>query len=255
MPKPTCSPAPTWRRARWVCGAGVVAGLAAAIAASAPATAAGPRVGVQNLYHPGHDTVWAYMNYAVPARAAPRARARKVARLKLRTEDRTDELVLIRAQTRVRGQVWFKVELPIRPAGRTGWIPSWAVGEPHHTSRLVRIDTRRLRLTVVGGGRVLMAVPIGIGRPAAPTPHGSFYVRDRLVNSDPTGFYGPLAFGLSAKSAKLTDWPHGGVIGIHGTSLPKLIPGRPSHGCIRLRNADDLRFDRLVTVGVPVVIS
>ena len=35
---------------------------------------------------------------------------------------------------------------------------------------------------------------------------------------------------------RLTDWPGGGVVGIHGTNQPELIPGRPSHGCIRVPN-------------------
>jgi hypothetical protein len=30
--------------------------------------------------------------------------------------------------------------------------------------------------------------------------------------------------------------PGGGVIGIHGTNQPYLIPGWPSHGCIRVAN-------------------
>ena len=65
---------------------------------------------------------------------------------------------------------------------------------------------------------------------------------------------GPLAFGTSARSAVLTDWPEGGFVGIHGTNEPGLIPGRVSHGCIRLRNRDILRLARLMPVGTPVTI-
>ena len=57
-------------------------------------------------------------------------------------------------------------------------------------------------------------------------------------------FYGPVAFGTTARSAVLTDWPDGGFIGIHGTNEPQLLPGRVSHGCIRLRNRDILRLHR-----------
>ena len=67
-------------------------------------------------------------------------------------------------------------------------------------------------------------------------------------------FYGPVAFGTSARSAVLTDWPAGGFVGIHGTDQPELIPGRVSHGCIRLRNADIVRLARLMPVGTPVTI-
>jgi lipoprotein-anchoring transpeptidase ErfK/SrfK len=52
----------------------------------------------------------------------------------------------------------------------------------------------------------------------------------------------------------VSDWPGGGVVGIHGTDQPELIPGRPSHGCIRVRNADMATLYRLTPVGTPVVI-
>jgi lipoprotein-anchoring transpeptidase ErfK/SrfK len=67
-------------------------------------------------------------------------------------------------------------------------------------------------------------------------------------------FYGPVAFGTSARSEVLTDWPAGGFVGIHGTNRPDLLPGRVSHGCIRLRNQDILRLARLLPVGTPLTI-
>ena len=80
-----------------------------------------------------------------------------------------------------------------------------------------------------------------------------FYVRDMLTRYR-SPFYGPLAFGTSARSSVLTDWPGGGFIGIHGTDTPELLPGRVSHGCIRLRNEDILKLGRLMPVGTPVTI-
>ena len=47
----------------------------------------------------------------------------------------------------------------------------------------------------------------------------------------------------------------GGFVGIHGTNRPDLIPGRVSHGCIRMRNRDILRLSRLTPVGTPVTIQ
>ena len=67
--------------------------------------------------------------------------------------------------------------------------------------------------------------------------------------------YGPVAFGTSALSNVETDWPGGGVIGIHGTDEPQLIPGHPSHGCIRMRNGDVERLSRLLPVGTPLTIE
>lgn len=51
----------------------------------------------------------------------------------------------------------------------------------------------------------------------------------------------------------LSDWPGGGVVGIHGTNQP-LIPGRPSHGCIRVPNERISRLARLMPVGDAVQV-
>lgn len=69
-----------------------------------------------------------------------------------------------------------------------------------------------------------------------------------------SAFYGPVAFGTTARSAVLTDWPAGGFVGIHGTDAPGLIPGRVSHGCIRMRNHDIRRLATLMPVGTPLTI-
>lgn len=45
------------------------------------------------------------------------------------------------------------------------------------------------------------------------------------------------------------------VLTAHGTNAPRLIPGRPSHGCIRMRNHALLRLARLLPVGTPVTIG
>ena len=109
-------------------------------------------------------------------------------------------------------------------------------------------------MTLLRRGRAVLRAPIAIGRAGTPTPAGSFYVRDRLTRFAGRA-YGPIAFGTSAQSATLTDWPAGGFVGIHGTDQPELIPGRVSHGCIRLRNVDILRLVRLLPVGTPLQIT
>ncbi|MBV9003520.1 MAG: L,D-transpeptidase [Solirubrobacterales bacterium] len=116
------------------------------------------------------------------------------------------------------------------------------------------IDRARLTATLLRAGRVVFRAPVAIGAPSTPTPAGQFYVRDRLSGfSNP--MYGPLAFGTNARSPTLTDWPQGGVVGIHGTDRPDLIPGRVSHGCIRLKNAAIVTLGRLMPVGTPVTIT
>ena len=41
---------------------------------------------------------------------------------------------------------------------------------------------------------------------------------------------GPVAFGTSARSAVLTNWPGGGFVGVHGTNELRSCPA----GCARL---------------------
>ena len=66
--------------------------------------------------------------------------------------------------------------------------------------------------------------------------------------------YGPIAIGLSARSPVLTDWPGGGFIGLHGTNQPGILPGRVSHGCVRMNNGAITRLNRLMPLGTPVQV-
>ena len=196
---------------------------------------------------------WAPLRRAAVARVAPSARARAVARLAARTPEDTTNLVLVLGRARdAHGGLWIRARLPARRA-QTGWLPRAALGgyEEVHT-RLV-VDRARLTLTLLRNGRAVFRAPVGVGRDATPTPAGAFYVRDRLTRYA-SPFYGPVAFGTSARSATLTDWPAGGYVGIHGTNQPELVPGRISHGCIRLRNGDIARLARLLPVGTPLQI-
>jgi hypothetical protein len=200
-----------------------------------------------------HAVQWAPLRRAAVARAAPSAHARAVARLGSRTPENTTNLVLVLGRARdPHGGLWIRARLPARRA-QTGWLPRSALGgyEVVHT-RLI-VDRARLTLTLLRNGRAVFRAPVGIGRDATPTPAGAFYVRDRLTRYA-SPFYGPVAFGTSAQSATLTDWPAGGYVGIHGTNQPGLVPGRISHGCIRLRNADIARLARLLPVGTPLEI-
>jgi lipoprotein-anchoring transpeptidase ErfK/SrfK len=145
------------------------------------------------------------------------------------------------------------VTLPVLPNGTRGWIPRRAVGAFEVSRHRLVVDLAARRLTLLRRGRVVMRAPVGIGRDRWPTPRGTFLIRNRLTRyASPT--YGPVAFGTSARSPTLTDWPAGGFIGIHGTNRPDLLPGKVSHGCIRLRNTEILRLARLMPVGTPVEI-
>ena len=99
---------------------------------------------------------------------------------------------------------------------------------------------------------MIWSARVGIGKPSTPTPTGLYWIREQFeLKNQP--FYGPYAFGTSAY-ATVSDWPGGGVVGLHGTNLPQLVPGRPSHGCVRFHNKDILWLAQHMPVGTPVSI-
>jgi lipoprotein-anchoring transpeptidase ErfK/SrfK len=141
----------------------------------------------------------------------------------------------------------------VLPNGTVAWVPRAALGGNRAVRTRLVVDTEALEVTLLRGGRRVLRADIGVGAPDWPTPTGEFYIRNKLTKYR-SAFYGPLAFGTSARSTVLTDWPAGGHIGIHGTDRPDLLPGRVSHGCIRMRNADVVRLARLMPIGTPVTI-
>jgi hypothetical protein len=193
---------------------------------------------------------WAPVRRPLELREAPSARGRIVANVPVSTPEGTENLVLVTGRTRSEAAgLW----VPVRTAEATGWAPRRALGGYETVTTRLVVDTRAFRATLLRANRVVFRARIGVGTANAPTPTGSFYVRNRLTRYR-SAFYGPVAFGTSARST-LTDWPAGGFVGIHGTSRPELLPGRVSHGCIRMRNADILELARLMPVGTPVEIT
>ena len=196
---------------------------------------------------------YAPVEHAIDARAMPRADAAPVARLPRETSDGTTNIVLVVDEFARPDGLWVRVRLPVLPNNRLGWVPRRALGAYQFVQTHLVVDLGQLRAVLLRNGRPVFSADVGVGTPDAPTPRGEFYVRNKLTSFD-NPFYGPIAFGTSARSAVLTDWPDGGFVGIHGTNAPDLIPGRVSHGCIRLRNADIVRLARLMPVGTPVSI-
>jgi hypothetical protein len=197
---------------------------------------------------------WALVRVAVPARNEPRTDANVVATVAKRTPEGTSNIVLVLGRkTDETGRLWIHIRLPVLPNHLTAWIPRSALGGYGVVGTHLIVDLERLTATLYRNRRQIFRADIGGGQGAWPTPKGQFYIRNKLTGySSP--MYGPLAFGTSARSNVLTDWPAGGYIGIHGTDRPELLPGRVSHGCIRLRNADILRLAELMPVGTPLTI-
>lgn len=196
---------------------------------------------------------WAHPVVAAPIRRTASMSAPVIARLRLDTESGAPEVYpLLQATRDAAGRRWLQVAIPGRPNGRTGWVRDGALGYPYRVTTRLVVDRARLTATLTRGGRVIWTARVGVGAPATPTPAGAFWIREKLRVTGGSA-YGPRAFGTGAYSV-LSEWPGGGVIGIHGTDQPGLIPGRPSHGCIRLRNDAVMRLFELMPIGTPLLV-
>ena len=194
-------------------------------------------------------TYWSYVRRSVSVRARPDGRSRRTGTLRRRTYHGSVDVALVLELS----GTWTRVRYS-GLGSRTGWVPTRALSRARLSTSWVVVNRRRKLLRAYQDGRQVLRARVGVGARGSPTPAGRFFIRERLVPSDTNGTYGVLAFGLSAYSRYRTDWPGGGQVGIHGTNQPRLIPGRISNGCIRLRNRDVRRLDRIVGRGTPVRI-
>lgn len=241
----------------------VLATCGAVIAAASPALAQSPQDPAPPEAAPANPsvlgdkqtTLWAHAETRSWVRTEANDDAQRIVRLRYDTEDGLPEIyVALQTFTDAAGGVWVKVRLPMRPNGTRGWVRREALGVFQRVHTKLVISRARLTARLYRRGRLIWSARVGVGKRATPTPRGRFYIRERFRPSRPDTIYGTLAFGTSAYS-RISDWPGGGVVGIHGTNRPGLIPGRPSHGCIRLRNRDVERLGRLMPLGTPVTIT
>lgn len=192
------------------------------------------------------------ITHALPVHAAPDARSRRVGTLRQFRSDYRPTVVLAIARRERGGRRWYRIRLIGRPNGRTGWVEArrleW-LRAAHRT--LLAIDLSERRLRVRRDGRTRRSFPIAVGAPGTPTPTGNFYLTAAWRPAE--ALYGRWAIETSA-GATITDWPGGGVIGIHGTNQPWLIGQAVSHGCIRMRNEDIMRLRRWARPGARLII-
>ena len=257
MTTTTDHPAAHRSRRRLIAAAAVV--LAGALALTPAARAAeqpsSSPAGALRLSDEVKLTRWANATQRATVFTRPSTKARKVGNLRLLTEDGFAEVyVLLSRWTDDDGNDWVRVRLPARPNGQKGWVRREALGAFNRVTTRIVVDKKDLRATLYDKGKKVFSARVGVGAPSTPTPSGQFYIREKFRVSPGGTIYGTHAIGTSAYAPTLSDWPGGGVVGLHGTNQPQLIPGRPSHGCVRLRNADVARFYKLAPRGTPVRI-
>ena len=145
---------------------------------------------------------------------------------------------------------WYRIVVPGRPNGRTGWVPA-ASADLETVDRHLVIYRGARKFEFYVRGKVVRTGTIAVGAKGMETPIGLFYVTSKF---DPSWeVLGAYALETSAYS-KLSEWPGGGVVGVHGTNTPWLLGQAVSHGCVRLHNRDITFLRATVPVGTPVKI-
>ena len=171
---------------------------------------------------------------------------------------------LVDGQTSTR----YKVLLPVRPNGATGWVDPGQVKKFQHEYKVV-VELSAHRITAYNGKAVVLSEKIATGKDDTPTPNGRYYIKELLkpcydvkqadgtkkCTPNDNGLYGPYAYGLSGFSPVLTDFNGGtGVLGIHGTDRPDLLGSDVSHGCIRMSNSGITLLAKALPLGTPVIV-
>jgi lipoprotein-anchoring transpeptidase ErfK/SrfK len=192
----------------------------------------------------------------VIARAAPDAQARAVAVVAAKTPLTGVQMTLpvLAATIGPKGGGWLRVRLPTRPNGGTGWIPASA-GEQFTTGWAVVVDRGARRADVYRAGRLQARFPIVVGKPATPTPLGSFFVVEKLQLARGVT-EGPWALPISGYSNVLQTYAGGrGEVGLHGTvGLDDPLGSASSHGCIRFAPRAISWIAGRIDPGTPVIV-
>jgi hypothetical protein len=167
-----------------------------------------------------------------------------------RSDFRPTTLLVLGDAKDAKGIRWLKLSMPMRPNGRIGWVRAAAVlTRPVRRSIVIDLSARKLR--VLERGKTRFGTRVAVGRRGMETPTGNYYIKAAFKPTE--RFLGAFAFETSAYS-KLSEWPGGGVVGLHGTSMPWLLGEAVSHGCVRMSNAAALVLKRLTPAGTPLRI-
>lgn len=153
------------------------------------------------------------------------------------------------------GDMWVRVQLPVRPNGQEGWIR----GEDYvieGTTVRAEVNLAARTVTVFDGEDVIAETEAVIGSEATPTPLGTFSIAAKRENPPSESYLGPWALVLSSYS-EVHETFNGGipVIAIHGTTHPDQVGQALSNGCIRIPNEIVTFLAENVPLGAPVVIA
>lgn len=222
--------------------------LVALAAAALAAPASGSPTRIETIFPAAGQLVVK----SVVIRTAPSVRAPAIKRMpQFRHDYRLQEILAVSVRNGSDGQPWYRINVPMRPNGTYGWIPARSVSLSPTVSQIV-VHRASRTIDVFWHGRRVVHALVAVGAPGMETPTGHFYVQARFVPDD--SFLGVFAVETSAYS-KLSEWPGGGVVGIHGTSMPQLLGQAVSHGCVRVANATAAQLRKYAPLGTPIWIT
>jgi lipoprotein-anchoring transpeptidase ErfK/SrfK len=192
-------------------------------------------------------------------RYAPRFSSRIRTSLAVLSPHMKDPVRLLVLERRIaEGRSWLRVLLPGRPNGRSGWILATAA-IVRTSAYIVRVHLNGRYVELIRARKRLARYRVVVGAKATPTPTGRFAIYEIQRQRDSSGFIGPIALHLTARSRVLDNYGGGpGTIALHGRGPAALVDplgSARSHGCIRMNNRDVLHLSRLLKAGTPVVIT
>jgi lipoprotein-anchoring transpeptidase ErfK/SrfK len=189
----------------------------------------------------------------IAAHASPGTASPIVASFPARDNDGAPMTFLVKGEQRGGdATTWYRVLLPIRPNGASGWVADSDVDIVGLPYRLV-VHLTDFRIDLVGDGPQAKSFTIGVGTDATPTPGGEYYVTALVQPPNPNTAYGAFVLELNGHSPIVHGAFADGLLGIHGTNDPAHALGRKvSHGCIRMRDEDIGYLARLLPLGTPV---
>jgi L,D-transpeptidase catalytic domain len=115
--------------------------------------------------------------------------------------------------------------------------------------RVIVVSLVDRRLALVEDGHVMKVYTVAVGKPATPSPVGTFAIARRVKN--PTYHHDGKTVLPGPGNPVGTRWMGLNIkgFGIHGTNEPKSIGKAASHGCIRMAKADIEEFYEMVAAG------
>ena len=106
----------------------------------------------------------------------------------------------------------------------------------------IEVNTKRRILKLLKNGKVVKEYKAAVGKPATPTPKGSWKITKKALWGEQ---FGGHFMQLSV------PW---GIYGIHGTDKPWSVGTAASNGCVRMYSNQAGELYNTISVGTPVLI-